>query len=93
MFLYFMLTSHEPVMYNFSAVLCVWFLYMTQLVLDFFKQNFAEIFSLLFVCEHTFCILLNTLHLHAVTTGSKRLLCSCCDCPSIKRAQNMCCVS
>jgi len=60
------LTSREPVMYNFSTVLYLVPLHVTVSA-GIFTQNFGEIFPLLFVCEHTFCFLLNTFHLHAVS--------------------------
>jgi hypothetical protein len=59
------LTSHEPVMYDFPTVLYLVPLHDTVSA-GIFTQNFGEIFLLLFVCEHTFCLLLNMFNLHAV---------------------------
>jgi len=45
----FCLTSHEPVMYNFSTVLYLVPLHDTVSA-GIFTQNFGEIFLFLFVC-------------------------------------------
>jgi hypothetical protein len=54
-------------------VFYIWFLYMTQLVLDFLLRTLARFFHC-FLCEHTFCFLLNTFHLHAVTKQQETLV-------------------
>jgi hypothetical protein len=99
------LTSHEPVMYNFSTVL-----YLVPLhdivSAGIFTQNFGEIFSLLFVCEHIFCFLLNMFHLHAVTNDQAARDCcalvltaqvqegtTCLALANMQRAQHMYSVS
>jgi hypothetical protein len=61
---------------------CIWFLYMTQLVLELLLRTLVRFFCC-FLCVNTLFVFNWIRFTGVLWPSSKRLLCSCSDCPSI----------